>query len=370
MPSKPAEYVRPASTPFVAPLLGHVNVALSDTTSPELHAYLKASAQHGVERALIEFAARVCYRSTGKMLTAPNFVSNVLSSGHLSVAEHPGIMFSKRALMGYRWESGMRYKTLSAMYEINRFFVETRNHVAGNLRSWLEVVGELRYNPSFETFLAVLPEAFDAESLLSTIDVHKAGVSVPVYVPSYEGDSEERHTSHLLYAHTGNLYHRNNGRNTRKHNLWLRYTFLVDGVSRNLTHQLARHRGASISQESQRYVDASSARFVLPPNVNDAQRQRMERAYQDSVAAYIELRASGLRKEDARFVLPGAARTRLVVSFDHRELVHFLKLRCAKDAQWEIRRLARTMAQQALMVSPTPELTQLVKEHEIDGFDS
>ena len=102
MPSKPAEYVRPASTPFVAPLLGHVNVALSDTTSPELHAYLKASAQHGVERALIEFAARVCYRSTGKMLTAPNFVSNVLSSGHLSVAEHPGIMFRKRALMGYR----------------------------------------------------------------------------------------------------------------------------------------------------------------------------------------------------------------------------------------------------------------------------
>ena len=68
-----------------------------------------------------------------------------------------------------------------------------------------------------------------------------------------------------------------------------------------------------------------------------------------------------MKKEDARFVLPMAIHTRMVVSFDKKELLHFLKVRCAKDAQWEIRGVAEKMAMQAMLATQQPELVQFVE---------
>ncbi|GAB4559879.1 MAG: hypothetical protein Kow0047_06090 [Anaerolineae bacterium] len=121
-------------------------------------------------------------------------------------------------------------------------------------------------------------------------------------------------------------------------------TFLVEGVSRAATHQIVRHRLASISQESQRYVslDKGGWGYVVPPKVqNDPQaRTILERAWSDLTAAYDSLRQLGVRKEDARFLLPNAAETRLVISMTFRGWEHFCWLRCDRAAQWEVRAVA------------------------------
>jgi thymidylate synthase (FAD) len=129
------------------------------------------------------------------------------------------------------------------------------------------------------------------------------------------------------------------------------FTFAVDGVSRSLTHQLVRHRMASYSQQSQRYVDGSHFSYILPPSIaaNTAAKERFERCMDEIVGGYdgikTLLEADGLAgaREDARFVLPQAAASALVVSMNCRGLLNFFEQRCCARAQWEIRGLALAM---------------------------
>ncbi len=130
-------------------------------------------------------------------------------------------------------------------------------------------------------------------------------------------------------------------------------TFGVEGVSRALSHQLVRHRIASYSQQSQRYVDGSNFDFILPPAIatNPQARQRFLTCMDELGAAYREIRELLLAvgrtpaqaAEDARFVLPQAAETRIVLSMNCRALLHFFEERCCTRAQWEIRALAHEM---------------------------
>jgi thymidylate synthase (FAD) len=122
-------------------------------------------------------------------------------------------------------------------------------------------------------------------------------------------------------------------------------TFEISGISRACSHQLVRHRLASYSQESQRYVDMSDPAWVLPPALAaDEEARGMWETFAEQVgAAYRALRGLGLRKEDARFVLPNAAATRIVVTMNFRELRHFFRVRCDPAAQWEIRAVALRM---------------------------
>ncbi len=132
------------------------------------------------------------------------------------------------------------------------------------------------------------------------------------------------------------------------------FTFAVDGVSRACTHQLVRHRVASYNQQSQRYVNFGAGdSFVVPPTIAaDAEAKRVFlEAMEHARAAYDRLVELGLAQgrgkesvqEDARFVLPNAAETKIVVTMNARELRHFLYVRCCNRAQWEIRDLAWTM---------------------------
>lgn len=138
------------------------------------------------------------------------------------------------------------------------------------------------------------------------------------------------------------------------------FTFAVEGVSRALSHQLVRHRIASYSQQSQRYVDGSSFDYVLPPAIASLPeaRKRFEICMEHIGDAYKELKSllestgSGQAKEDARFVLPQAAETRIVVTMNCRALLNFFEHRCCSRAQWEIRTLARTMLRQCREVLP------------------
>jgi thymidylate synthase (FAD) len=132
-------------------------------------------------------------------------------------------------------------------------------------------------------------------------------------------------------------------------------TFEISGISRACSHQLVRHRLASYSQESQRYVDMSNPELVIPSAIagNKEATAVWERLEDTIQTAYQELRATGVRKEDARFVLPNATATRIVVTMNFREYMHFFRLRITPEAQWEIRQMAVMMLKNLVPHAPT-----------------
>ncbi|MDO4535536.1 MAG: FAD-dependent thymidylate synthase [Clostridium perfringens] len=149
------------------------------------------------------------------------------------------------------------------------------------------------------------------------------------------------------------------------------FTFAVEGVSRSLTHQLVRHRLASYSQQSQRYVKLDQFEYIIPPAIENNEKckqiyiQSMERSQRDYddianelIKDYIE---KGLDKkvaekkaiEDARYVFPNACATKIMVTMNARTLINFFNHRCCDRAQWEIRELANEMLKQVKVIAPT-----------------
>lgn len=130
-----------------------------------------------------------------------------------------------------------------------------------------------------------------------------------------------------------------------------KFTFAIEGVSRVLTHQLVRHRIASYSQLSQRYVPMDDLKFVIPPSIESDEEAKKEflRIIEEIKKGYkkIKERLEKIKgkeaEEDARFILPQAVETKIVVTMNVRELLHFFRERCCKRAQWEIRELANRM---------------------------
>ncbi len=149
-------------------------------------------------------------------------------------------------------------------------------------------------------------------------------------------------------------------------------TFEIGGISRACSHQLVRHRLASYSQESQRYVDMAEPEWVLPPAIaaEPAARAIWERLAVSVGEAYQALRQLGVRKEDARFVLPNAAATRLVMTANFRELLHIFRLRISPAAQWEIRAVAVAMLEAVYPHAPSVfgELRQELRSHHPEFF--
>ncbi|MCS7283544.1 MAG: FAD-dependent thymidylate synthase [Anaerolineae bacterium] len=132
-------------------------------------------------------------------------------------------------------------------------------------------------------------------------------------------------------------------------------TFEIRGISRACSHQLVRHRLASYSQESQRYVSMDDPEWVLPPSIlaDDEARRIWDRFAETVRETYRALRARGIKKEDARFVLPNATATRIVVTMNFRELRHVFRLRISPEAQWEIREVAVRMLEAVYPYAPT-----------------
>ena len=125
------------------------------------------------------------------------------------------------------------------------------------------------------------------------------------------------------------------------------FTFGIDGLSRVASHQLVRHRVASFSQQSQRYVKMNydPEAVIIPPSIqnNPEALKIFNDAVKQSQEAYKNLIDLGIAKEDARFILPHGHSTRLVLTMNARELHHFFSLRLCRRAQWEIHELARKM---------------------------
>lgn len=133
------------------------------------------------------------------------------------------------------------------------------------------------------------------------------------------------------------------------------YTFAIDGVSRALTHQLVRHRLASFNQQSQRYVKFANGLETIKPDTvaeNPEANALFDEAIEFAKDAYVKLLDMGIPAEDARYLLPNAAETKIVVTMNVRELLHFFEVRCCNRAQWEIRDLAHKMLELARPTAP------------------
>jgi thymidylate synthase (FAD) len=132
------------------------------------------------------------------------------------------------------------------------------------------------------------------------------------------------------------------------------FTFGIEGISRVTSHQLVRHRIASYSQQSQRYVKMSNADFVIPPSIkkNESALELLSNVNELAKATYNKLIELGIPEEDARYVLPQGITTKIIVTMNARELLHFFNLRCCLRAQWEIRIMANLMLKEVKKVAP------------------
>ena len=132
------------------------------------------------------------------------------------------------------------------------------------------------------------------------------------------------------------------------------FTFAISDVSRSLTHQLVRHRIASYAQQSQRYVNLKEPNFVTPPKI--AKNKKMKQAYENTMKniweEYNNLLDMGIPAEDARYILPNACHTNIIVTMNARSLLNFFELRCCQHAQWEIRQLANKMLSEVKKIAP------------------
>ena len=114
-------------------------------------------------------------------------------------------------------------------------------------------------------------------------------------------------------------------------------TFRIKNCSRAMTHQLVRHRLMAVSQQSQRYVDEDSFDYVIPEAIPEEYIDDYHNDMDTIQQMYSKWRQRGLKREDARFVLPNACMSEIVVSANFREWRHILKTRLSPKAQWEIR---------------------------------
>lgn len=146
------------------------------------------------------------------------------------------------------------------------------------------------------------------------------------------------------------------------------FTFAVSGVSRALTHQLVRHRVASYSQQSQRYVKMDDLDYIIPKSVTDAIECELMNGggwnpngcLQDAIKEFDwclknvaeRMRKLGVPEEDIRYLYPQGITTNIIVTMNARELMHFFAIRCCSRAQWEIKELAYRMLELVKDVAP------------------
>lgn len=288
----------------------------ADTTFPE---------------ALVEYAGRVCYRSTERMGTAPDFTRLRVREGHTDILEHVWAVFE--------FSDEVRRPVTPYLRHVRHW---DRTRIAGNLRAWM---GDMHLYGTQRLLAAHMPRVLSA-----WVNVIAANEPAPTGVPPVS-DGQMR-VALLGYS----LPPAHNDPALGDAQLWGHATFLIEGVSRALTHQLVRHRLGSFSQESQRYVDLEKGSWsaIVPPAIAaDEQAARiLHQFWTDAERAYSTLRSLDIRKEDARYLLPNAAETRLIMSMPFDGWTNFLDQRRAKAAQWEIRTLAEHIGRQLEALAP------------------
>lgn len=299
---------------------------------------------------IIEYAGRVCYRSTARMGTAPDFIGARVREGHEDIIEH--IVVTLR-INGSR--DPARWRMVNRHCEVTELGDEAWL-ASGNTRVWLDFFRRGVALEALPILQEIAPAVFaefatvdegrwqrkermvtsapvvDAEQLLTPVEqgpmrVTLLGYTQPALAPP---DQQLDHGAAV---------------------------FLFEGISRTCTHQLVRHRLGSFSQESQRYIDLAKGEWnaIIPPEISKRPEalQVLDEFWREAEAKYAQLRALGIRKEDARFLLPNAAETRIIASMNFAGWSHFLWLRAVdKAAQWEIRAMGQAVLKLLYAVAP------------------
>ncbi|MCB0047121.1 MAG: FAD-dependent thymidylate synthase [Caldilineaceae bacterium] len=301
---------------------------------------------------MIEYAGRVCYRSTHRMGTAPEFIAARVREGHEDIIEHVVI-----TLHVIGTGDPLRWRMLNRHCEVSQL-TDEEWVVSGNTRVWLDFFRQGIALEAIPLLIGIAPKVFDefvdAQNPPTAPDVTPSPLTrawqapmaaslLPAEDPPMRvtllGFTQPQLSDPRLALHHGSA------------------TFFFEGVSRTCTHQLVRHRLASFSQESQRYVDLSKGGWeaVVPKAIaaNPEAMAVMEAFWQDAEEKYAQLRKLGIRKEDARFLLPNAAETRIVTTMNFAAWSHFLWLRAVdKAAQWEIRAMGQRVLEMLYAVAP------------------
>ena len=278
------------------------------------------------QEAIVEFAGRTCYRSVDKMGHAPKFLNARMAEGHQDIFEHV-------------WITAVLIDDDDSvnLIESHRYAWVTRTengqwcYVSANMRVWLELARTILVARS--VVARYLPGMFVGHQ--AELPAPSARVEMPERIVS------GRATVNLIGIHHPQIQV---GADAELH--WAA-TFLLDGVSRALTHQLVRHRLLSFSQESQRYVSLDKGGWypIVPSAIasKTQARQIVDETWRAIERGYEQLRELGIRKEDARYLLPNATSTTIMVSGSIAVWRDVFRQRCAPDAQWEIRDVAKEM---------------------------
>ena len=294
---------------------------------------------------VIEYAGRVCYRSTHRMGTAPDFIAARVREGHEDIIEHIVV-----TLRFTGTDEPLRWRTINRHCEVSE--LGNQNWiVSGNLRVWRDFFRKGVARNAIELVKPIAPAVFADEVV--DAEGHSPLLQSPIsslqsLLPVHDGQMRVTllgFTQPLLDDPTLSLDHGS-------------ATFLFEGISRACTHQLVRHRLASFSQESQRYVEMSKGGWtaIVPPVFEEkpAARAVLDEFWATAEAQYETLREMGIRKEDARFLLPNAAETRIVTTMNFAAWSHFLWLRAVdKAAQWEIRAMGQHALKMLYAIAPS-----------------
>ena len=294
---------------------------------------------------LMEYAGRLCYASLLKMGTSKSFIPARIREGHEDIIEHSSITIS---IPHYIEKDPYAFKGRNQHCQVTQ--QKSSNLVTANARVWRDLIKQGVAPEILPALLDFAPEVF--EEFRYVVDENEsAGVEFPKVLWNPERsritedgslgmvrtyDNGQTEVSLVACSQTALEY---DSDIRSKHNS---ATFLLSGVSRALTHQLVRHRLASFSQESQRYVDMKKGGWsaVFPPKImeNPAARKVMQEAWDQAESSYRKLRDLKIRKEDARFLLPNASETKILVTMSFEAWKHFLWIRAIdKAAQWEIK---------------------------------
>lgn len=345
---------------------------------------------------LAEYAGRLCYRSVANMGHAPDFIAGRIAAGHEDIIEHAAITVSGVPFhIAEMWECQSPYLQLG-----QEVYYQGSNGpipVSGNARAWLQLFthyvkmrdvlpGDQKQatDQALAACVTAAPQIFTGvyqqihpdhdwldRSIQMTTRLIQLTTRLKPGAPFFLTPDHGWLNTSVPAVHDGPLTVTLFGANLHDfgffHEEGNSATFLFEGISRSCTHQLVRHRLGSFSQESQRYVDLEKGSWagIVPPAIeaNPAALYAYAGAIEQATAAYRQLRALGVRKEDARFLLPNAMETRIVVTMNFPAWRHFFRLRALdKAAQWEIRRMAQHALRMLAAIAPAhfaDQLTQL-----------
>ena len=297
-----------------------------------------------------EYAGRLCYLSTANMGKAPNFLPKRVAEGHTDIIEHSSVTVTVEGARNLEHLlHHNRYLNITQLesYRDPDDYVETNYMVTGNLRSWLDLFHKgilLEAIPLIKNISPTLFAEFDETPWQLHLADDAWGRQFNV--------EPEHHDIQKITLLSANMP-------VEKNDLLFRHgsaTFLLEGISRTATHQLVRHRLGSYSQESQRYVDLSKGKWqpVIPPTIaaKPEANDLLLHFFQIVEASYALLREMDIPKEDARFLLPGATESRMVMTMPFYGWQNFLEQRLPKAAQWEIRNAAQAIQRMLNIIAP------------------